>query len=221
MSGFDSGVLMGEPLTGMERIFRLGMILLGVAGAAYLAHRLITGSLENDTSAVPVLRTSAVVEGPAGHGYQYVAAPGVSWDFARDAARGHHWHGMTGYLATIDNEAEFDFIVSTAFSRQYPDVTYLGGRQTAAGEWRWVTGPDAIDDGGKGRLFWKGYENGSVQPGAFAHWMATAFSHGGKWDVRNVCCVTLFSYHRPQFSTSLGNGDRDEGVSGYLVEFSR
>jgi hypothetical protein len=31
--------------------------------------------------------------------------------------------------------------------------------------------------------------------------------------------VTLFSYSKRQFSTSLGNGDPDEGVAGYLVEF--
>jgi len=37
--------------------------------------------------------------------------------------------------------------------------------------------------------------------------------------VANVCCVTLFSYRRRMFSTSLGNGDTDEGVAGYLVEY--
>jgi hypothetical protein len=29
----------------------------------------------------------------------------------------------------------------------------------------------------------------------------------------------LFSYRRRMFSTSLGNGDSDERVAGYLVEF--
>jgi hypothetical protein len=31
--------------------------------------------------------------------------------------------------------------------------------------------------------------------------------------------VTLFSYGVPQFSTSLGTGDYQEHVAGYLVEF--
>lgn len=214
--------MVGKSLTGMERTFCLAMILLGMAGAAYFAHRLSSGqSVESDVRAAPVLRTGLVVEGPNGHGYQYVADPNISWQHAREAAQALLWRGMRGYLATIDSKAEFDFIVSTAFSRQYPDVTYLGGRQTSPGQWRWVTGPDAASDSGKGRMFWKGYKKGSAQPGTFADWMATAFSHGGKWDVHNVCCVTLFSYHRPQFSTSLGTGDREEGVSGYLVEFGR
>jgi hypothetical protein len=49
--------------------------------------------------------------------------------------------------------------------------------------------------------------------------MFSAFQHGGKWDVDKVCCVTLFSYRKRQFSTSLGTGDKDEGVAGYLVEY--
>ena len=52
-------------------------------------------------------------------------------------------------------------------------------------------------------------------------WMWSAFQHGGKWDVAKVCCVTLFSYSKRQFSTSLGNGDPDERVAGYLVEFDQ
>jgi hypothetical protein len=82
-----------------------------------------------------------------------------------------------------------------------------------------VTGPDARADGGKGLLFWSGFENGRAPEGRFATWMFSAFQHGGKWDVANVCCVTLFSYRRRMFSTSLGNGDTDEGVAGYLVEY--
>ena len=38
----------------------------------------------------------------------------------------------------------------------------------------------------------------------------------GTWDVAKVCCVTLFSYGMPQYSTSLGSGgDIHEGVAGY------
>ena len=69
------------------------------------------------------------------------------------------------------------------FPHAYPDVTYLGGRQTAAGEWRWVTGPDAAEDGDKGRLFWRGDEQGAVVDGHYANWMSTAFQMvaNGMW----------------------------------------
>jgi hypothetical protein len=66
----------------------------------------------------------------------------------------------------------------------------LGGRQTAPGEWRWVTGPDAAADNGKGVLFWTGYESGHAPEGRFSLWMFTPGKHGGKWDVGRVCCVT-------------------------------
>ena len=168
----------------------------------------------------PLPASGDVIEGDDGHAYKYVAAPQGSWQSARAAAEKLTWRGHHGYLATIDSDAEYNFIINRVFSHAYSDVTYLGGRQTAPGEWRWVTGPDAAADGGKGKLFWKGDEQGAPVNGGFANWMASAFQHGGPWDVAKVCCVTLFSYGMPQLSTSLGNGgDNHEGVAGYLVEF--
>lgn len=166
----------------------------------------------------PAAPSSPVVRAPDGHAYQYVAAANLSWDRARAAAARMRWQGHRGYLATINSAAEFAFVMKKVFAEE-TDVTYLGGRQTAPGEWRWVTGPDSAADGGKGLLFWTGYEDGQLAEGRFASWMFSAFQHGGKWDVAKVCCVTLFSYRRRMFSTSLGTGDTDEGVAGYLVEY--
>ena len=162
---------------------------------------------------------SPIVQASGGHAYQFIAAPDLSWDAARAAAAKLSWRGHRGYLATIDDAAEYQFIMDRVFFRDYPDVTYLGGRQTTPGEWRWVTGPDGAADGGKGTLFWAGDEQGAAQGGHYANWMSTAFQHGGKWDIAKVCCVSLFSYGVPQFSTSLGNGDIQEHVAGYVVEF--
>jgi hypothetical protein len=163
-----------------------------------------------------------VIRAPGGHAYKYVAAPNLTWEQARAQAARHTYQGHAGYLATIEDKAEFDFLMT----RVFPDatdtnVTYLGGRQTAPNEWRWVTGPDGSADGGKGVLFWQGNENGKATEGHFADWMFSAFQHGGKWDTTKVCCVTLFSYRKRQFSTSLGNADPEEGVAGYLVEFGQ
>ncbi len=177
-------------------------LVLVLAAAAWLVWRLLL--------AVPKTESSPIAEAPGGHAYQFVAA---------SAAAKLSWRGHNGYLATIDDAAEYQFIMDRIFSSGYPDVTYLGGRQTAPGEWRWVTGPDGAADGGKGKLFWSGGEQGAVPAGRYANWMSTAFQHGGKWDVAKVCCVSLFSYGVPQFSTSLGTGDRQEHVAGYMVEF--
>lgn len=172
------------------------------------------------TNDIPLIASSPVVEAPGGHAYQYVSALNITWDKARAAAQKMSWHGKRGYLATIGDEAEFHFIVDRVFARSYTDVTWLGGRQTAPGEWRWVTGPDGRADGGKGTLFWLGDEQGHAVNGRFANWMNSAFQHGGRWDTAKVCCVSLFSYGMPLLSTGRGLGEPDEGAAGYLVEFS-
>jgi hypothetical protein len=209
-----------------EGVRRLAILLWIVAGVLVVGAAwklLFTPTPDPGRFSFPAVESSRVVEAPPTnsggvHAYQYVAAPNQSWDKAKAGAARHSWQGHKGYLATIDSAAEFSFIMKNVFPDD-TDVTYIGGKQTAKGEWRWVTGPDASADGGKGALFWTGYENGHAAEGRFAEWMFSAFQRGGKWDVEKVCCVTLFSYRRRMFSTSLGTGDRDEGVAGYLVEY--
>ena len=186
-------------------------IVLAVLCAAWLVWHFLLSS--------PDTRNSDVIAASANHAYQFIAAPGVTWDKARGDAAALSWQGHAGYLATIEDAGEYQFIVDHVFPHAYPDVTYLGGRQTAPGEWRWVTGPSAAAEGGKGLLFWRGDEQGEAQGGHYANWMSTAFQHGGKWDIAKVCCVSIFSYGVPQFSTSLGDGNSDEHVAGYIVEF--
>ncbi|HWU55402.1 MAG TPA: hypothetical protein VN175_07860 [Rhizomicrobium sp.] len=194
----------------MNRAIAIGSALvLGTAAWAVWHFLLAPSSFDS----------SAVFEAGNGHAYQFIAAPNIGWNQARAGATKLSWRGHAGYLATIKSATEYQLVLDRLFSKTYPDVTYLGGRQTAPGEWRWVTGPDGLADGGKGKLFWRGDETGTMPPGGYANWMATAFQHGGKWDVGKVCCVSLFSYGIPQFSTSLGTGDADEHIAGYLVEF--
>jgi hypothetical protein len=194
-----------------NRVAIILAVLLAACCAAWLGWRYL--------GPPPAGQSSAIISAPTGHAYQFIAASDIGWEAARQAATKLSWQGHPGYLATIDSAAEYQFIVDRIFPHAYPDVTYLGGRQTAPGEWRWVTGPDGAAVGGAGILFWRGDEQGVMQGGHYANWMSTAFQHGGKWDVGNVCCVSIFSYGVPQFSTSLGNGDRAEHVAGYVVEF--
>jgi hypothetical protein len=210
---------MAEKLTGLERSFGIILGVIAIGAIAVLAWRVLLGTPQDETRPFPVVSTTGVIEAPGGHAYRYVRDPDITWAAARDAAAGQTWNGHKGYLATIDDPGEQRFITGHVFRKQFPDVTYLGGRQGAPGQWRWVTGPDAAADGGKGKLFWTGFETGRAADGAYADWMYTAFRTGGKWAHDKVCCVTMFSYRRPQLSVSLGNGEREEGVAGYLVEF--
>jgi hypothetical protein len=189
----------------------------------YLGYMFILGRPPEDSTSQTFaeMPSTRVYEMPGGHAYQYIAAPNLTWDMAQAEARSKTFKGQTGYLATITSMAEHRFILDTVFGGERNNVTYLGGRQTARGVWRWVSGPEAGADNGKGLIFWNGDEKGQAPDTLYADWMFTAFQHGGKWDVDQVCCVTLFSYRLPQFSTSLGNGDPEEGVVGYLVEFGQ
>lgn len=195
------------------------MFRLVAVGLTIIATAVVAGWLTWNLLVTPALETTPVIPVAENHAYQFVASQDISWNDAHDAAAKLSWHGHPGYLATIDDDTEYQLVLDRVFSHGYPDVTYLGGRQTAPGEWRWVTGPDGAADGGKGKLFWRGHEQGAALGGHYAVWMATAFQHGGDWDVSKVCCVTLFSYGIPQLSTSLGTGIADENISGYLVEF--
>jgi hypothetical protein len=196
----------------VQRNLRIAISVGAVAAAfSWLAYALILSPRTLDST--------TIVAAPTGHAYQYIAAPNLSWSAARAAATNRSWQGHHGYLATIDDEAEFQFILDRVLSHTFPNVTYLGGRQVSPGAWRWVTGPDGAADGGRGKLFWNGDLRGAAPAGRYANWASTAFQKGGKWDVSNVCCVTIFSYGVPQFSTSLGNGDSEEHIAGYLVEF--
>src|SRR5262245_36106200 len=114
--------------------------LLVVCVAAWL---LFLAPKDTGPELFPSLASSAVMEAPGGHAYQYIAAANLSWDQARSEAAKRTFKGKQGYLATMDSKDEFDFVMQKLFPREDTDVTYLGGRQTAPGEWRWVTGPDA------------------------------------------------------------------------------
>src|SRR5690242_3483099 len=106
---------------------------------AAVGHMLFAPQADPGRFRFPAVPSSKVVEAPAGHAYQYVAAPNISWERARAAAARHGWQGHKGYLATIVSAAEFQFVMQNVFPEEN-DVTYLGGRQTEPGQWRWVTG---------------------------------------------------------------------------------
>jgi hypothetical protein len=201
------------------RRIAIGLLIGATAAVCVIAWLLLKPLPPPEHEAFSTLGTTRIVEGPGGHAYQFIAAPNLTWAAARDAAAHMRWHGKPGYLATITSAAEHKFVTAHVFGQAFTDVTYLGGRQTAPREWRWVTGPEGKEDGGRGRLFWTGDENGQVQNNQFANWQPPAFQHGGRWDARKVCCVTIYSYGFPQFSTSNGDGYWEEGVAGYLVEW--
>ena len=89
-----------------------------------------------------------------GHFYRYISRPGISWTTARDEAASDAmmYYGLRGYLATITSLIESEFIKSKT-----KGVGWIGASDAASeGDWCWVTGPEGLENGGKGLLFWKG-----------------------------------------------------------------
>jgi hypothetical protein len=95
-----------------------------------------------------------------GHFYEFVAAPGITWTSARDAAAIRTYYGLQGYLATLTSQVEADFSGSQALG-----VGWIGANDdTTEGDWQWVTGPEA------GTSFWSGGVGGTEL--TFAFWNA-------------------------------------------------
>jgi hypothetical protein len=96
-----------------------------------------------------------------GHFYQFVTGGdnvGVAWTDARDRAGGTNYLGRTGYLATITSEIEQQFIQSRVSGNGWIGASDIVDFQASGnrGSWRWVTGPEGTEDGGRGRQFWQG-----------------------------------------------------------------
>lgn len=99
-----------------------------------------------------------------GHFYRFVERSGIRWTAAKAEAESDamKYFGLRGYLATVTSQVENDFI-----RLKTRGVGWIGGSDAAVErEWRWVTGPEGLEDGGKGRLFWN---NGPIA-GQYTNW---------------------------------------------------
>ncbi|WP_298535077.1 proprotein convertase P-domain-containing protein, partial [uncultured Algibacter sp.] len=104
---------------------------------------------------------------PTDHYYEFVTSPGISWTAANTAANARTYFGLQGYLATLTTQAEADFS-----GAQATGVGWIGANDVATeGDWRWVTGPEGLANGGTGTPFWSGNTGGTtVAPVNFAFW---------------------------------------------------
>ena len=70
------------------------------------------------------------------------------------------------YMATVtssDEQAEIDRQLGSAADNT---ALWLGGSdQTNEGDWRWVEGPEGLENGGLGRQFWQGKGTGRLSSG--------------------------------------------------------
>jgi len=111
-----------------------------------------------------------------GHFYRFIARRGISWTEARAEASADSmmYYGLRGYLATVTSVEENDFI-----KLKTKGVGWIGANDKAQNYyWRWVTGPEGLENSGQGRLFWIGsgaqYASGipgtGPVAGAYTNW---------------------------------------------------
>ena len=103
------------------------------------------------------------------HFYEYINNPNITWKEARIEAESKNYYGLKGYLATILSEEE-----NQISAEQITGQGWIGANdENNEGDWRWVTGPEGLLNGGKGLNFWNGggvTNAGSPVTGRYANW---------------------------------------------------
>lgn len=143
-----------------------------------------------------------------GHFYRYIDKVGTSWNSAKAEAESAAmiYYGLKGYLATITSAAENDFI-----KLKTKGVGWIGATDVAQeGEWRWVTGPEGLEDLGKGRLFWRGtgYQ-AKLYPTMYGA-VNAEYHNWNKWDVAYPSTTPTDTWEPNQ------SGDEDYGHITYF-----
>ena len=104
-----------------------------------------------------------------GHYYEFIPLIDVRWTEAKVLAENLTYYGLQGYLATLTSEAE-----NQIAAVQTNNFGWIGASDEAnENDWRWVTGPEGLENGGSGRPFWFGNGSafgGSSVNGEFSNW---------------------------------------------------
>ena len=157
-----------------------------------------------------------------GHYYEYVPSYGITWTNAKYEAGIRKYYGLQGYLATLTSADEAQLA-----GAQAPGTGWIGGTdEQTEGTWRWVTGPEGLENGGNGRTFWIGRSNGTATaPDFFANWNNNEPNHNiqaFKPNGENYAHITAPVIGRPGAWNDLSNEGDPPGnyhPRGYIVEY--
>lgn len=176
---------------------------------------------DNSSATASGSRTFSISIGQAnylprnGHYYEYVPNIGITWTQAKAAAEGKTYYGLKGYLATLTAADEAQLA-----GEQAPGAGWIGGTdEKVEGEWRWVTGPEGLENGGNGIVFWNGVANGSSPN--FAHWNFNEPNqfNGANEDYAHITAPGVGKAGSWNDLTNTGDPSGDYQPKGYIVEY--
>ena len=103
----------------------------------------------SSTRSVTFTLSGALAFSDNGHYYEFVSSSGISWTDANTAANARTLYGLQGYLVTVTSSAENAFVAGKLAGQGWMGATDA----TAEGDWRWVTGPEGLENSAAGRAF--------------------------------------------------------------------
>ncbi|MBD0333937.1 MAG: hypothetical protein ICV62_00465 [Cyanobacteria bacterium Co-bin13] len=171
---------------------------------------LYTNTGSSGSKTVEISISKAGLNSETGAFYEYVAASGITWEAARDAAAARAFLDKAGYLATITSSQEQTFVQGLL-----QGSAWIGASDsTVEGEWRWVTGPEAET------LFWQGNQSGTVA--GFANWFTTEPNNAAPDPGDDFALMAGPSTPLPLgtwYDEPNGGGGGDYAQAGYLIDY--
>jgi FG-GAP-like repeat len=162
-----------------------------------------------------------------GNFYEFVrfnSGDNISWTNSRTVASEKNYLGLQGYLATIISPREQAFIQTRVDGNGWIGAS----DETAANDWRWVTGPEGRANNGTGTPFWTGLtaaQGGAVVSGSYANWQTNEPNNQGGNESYGHIIGNANAY--PNDSTAVGKWNDLPDVGGgdafrplgYVVEY--
>lgn len=159
-----------SPSSGITGNYNSTNGILTLKGAASVEDykKVLSSVTFSTTSSVTTERTIKFTLGDAlpyevnGHFYKYLnKGTSITWAAAKAEAENSEYFGRKGYLVTITSPEENTFVQEKTLG-----IGWIGAKdiernsqsdQIVTGDWRWVTGPEGLEDNGKGLRFYQGY----------------------------------------------------------------
>lgn len=199
--------------------------ILTLTGAASVEDykKVLSSVTFSTTSSVTTERTIQFTLGDAlpyeanGHFYKYANKnTSITWDAAKAEAEKSEYFGRKGYLVTITDDQENTFVKEKTLGIGWlgaKDIERDASTPKKNGDWRWVTGPEGLVDGGKGTQFYQGY-TGSGKSLLYTNW-----DSGEPNDYNRAEFVAHIFGPGAQAGKWNDYSPTNASVTGYIVEY--